>query len=282
MVINLLKAGHTVTVTTRTKAKASDVLAAGAQWADSIADSVRGVDVVMTMVGYPADVEQVYLSPAGILASAKPGTLVIDFTTTKPTLAQLIAVQAKAKGILFLDAPVSGGDLGARNGTLSIMVGADPQVFAMPVVQGLFGAVGKVWVLQGPPGSGQHTKMCNQICIASGMLGVMESLLYARRAGLDPETVLRSISGGAAASWSLSNLAPRVLRGDFNPGFYVEHFIKDMGIALDECKRMGIEMPGLSLAFAKYQELAAKGGSKLGTQSIYLVLDPTAPFPAPK
>ena len=271
MACHLLAAGHALAVHTRTRARASDVLAAGGAWADSAGAAAANADFVITMVGFPSDVRAVYFGPNGILAHARPGAVLIDMTTSEPALAREIHAAALAARMQALDAPVSGGDIGARDATLSIMVGGDRDAFerALPIL----GAMGKTIVHQGPAGSGQHTKMCNQIAIASGMIGVMESLLYAQRAGLDPETVLRSIGSGAAASWSLSHLQPRALRGDFAPGFYVRHFIKDLGIACAECRRMGIAAPGLALARELYEKVAAMGGEDLGTQAIYKALE---------
>ena len=272
MALHLIKdGGHELQVYTRTKAKAADVLAAGAKWCDTVKEAATGVEVVMTMVGFPSDVEEVYFGPAGILENAAAGALLIDFTTTKPSLEQQIHAEAQKRGLRFLDAPVSGGDTGAREARLSIMVGGDKADFDAAVP--LFENLGKTIVYQGPTGSGQHAKMCNQIAIASGMIGVMESLLYARRSGLDPDTVLKSIATGAAASWSLSNYVPRVLKDDFKPGFYVEHFLKDIRIALEECEKMGIEAPGLKLTYELYLEVEKMGGAKLGTQSIYKALE---------
>lgn len=272
MALHLIKdGGHELQVYTRTKAKADDVLAAGAKWCDTVKEAVTGVEVVMTMVGFPSDVEEVYFGASGIIENAATGTLIIDFTTTKPSLEQQIYAAAQKRGLRFLDAPVSGGDTGAREARLSIMVGGDKADFDAAVP--LFETIGKTIVHQGPSGSGQHAKMCNQIAIASGMIGVMESLLYARRSGLDPETVLKSIATGAAASWSLSNYVPRVLKGDFKPGFYVEHFLKDIRIAIEECEKMGIDAPGLKLTYELYLEVEKMGGAKLGTQSIYNALE---------
>jgi len=212
-------------------------------------------------------VEAVYLGENGILANAKEGSVVIDMTTSSPLLAQKIYEEAKAKGIAALDAPVSGGDVGAKNGTLSIMVGGDEAAFQR--VRPIFEAMGKNIVYQGKAGSGQHTKMANQIAIASNMLGVCEALAYGERAGLDMEKMLQSISTGAAGSFSLSNLGPRMLKGDFAPGFYVKHFIKDMTIALESAKQMGLLTPGLALAKERYEELAAMGEENSGTQALY-------------
>lgn len=272
MVLHLLRdGGHKVQVYTRTKSKAAEVLEAGAVWCESVKEAVTGAEAVMTMVGFPKDVEEVYFGPGGIVENAAPGTLIIDFTTTKPSLEQEIHAAAAKRGLRFLDAPVSGGDTGAREARLSIMVGGDKADFDAAVP--LFECLGKTIVHQGPAGSGQHAKMCNQIAIASGMIGVMEALLYAQRSGLDPETVLSSIATGAAASWSLSNYVPRVLKGDFKPGFYVEHFLKDIRIALEECEKMGIDAPGLKLTYELYLEVEKMGGAKLGTQSIYKALE---------
>ncbi|WP_031404775.1 NAD(P)-dependent oxidoreductase [Geobacillus vulcani] len=267
MARHLLKAGYPLLAYTRTKEKAEDLLQEGAVWKETVADLAREADVVMTMVGYPHDVEQVYFGEGGILENARPGTYVIDMTTSTPTLAQSIYEAAKQKGIYALDAPVSGGDIGAREGTLTIMVGGDEDVFlaCKPILERL----GTNIVRQGGAGAGQHTKMCNQIAIATNMIGVCEAMAYAKRAGLDPFKVLESIAKGAAGSWSLSNLAPRMLAGDFAPGFYIKHFLKDMNIALDEAERMNLPLPGLSLAKQLYEELAQAGEENSGTQALY-------------
>jgi 3-hydroxyisobutyrate dehydrogenase len=271
MALNLVRAGYRLTVHTRTKEKAKDVLDAGALWADTAGAAAREAAFTITIVGFPADVREVYLSPKGIVESAPPGAVVIDMTTSEPSLAREIHAAARARGVLALDAPVSGGDVGARNAALSIMVGGDPEAFELALP--LFGAMGKAIVHQGPAGSGQHTKMSNQITLASNMVGVMEALLYAQRAGLDPEGVLRSIGSGAAASWALSNLQPRALKGDFAPGFYVRHFLKDIDIALAESERMGLAAPGLRLARELYARVVELGGAELGTQAIYKALE---------
>ncbi|KFL17191.1 oxidoreductase [Geobacillus stearothermophilus] len=267
MARHLLKAGYPLLVYTRTKEKAEDLLQEGAVWKETVADLAREADVVITMVGYPHDVEQVYFGEGGILENARPGTYVIDMTTSTPTLAQSIYEAAKQKGIHALDAPVSGGDIGAREGTLTIMVGGDEDVFlaCKPILERL----GTNIVRQGGAGAGQHTKMCNQIAIATNMIGVCEAMAYAKRAGLDPFKVLESIAKGAAGSWSLSNLAPRMLSGDFAPGFYIKHFIKDMKIALEEAERMNLPLPGLALAKQLYEELAQAGEENSGTQALY-------------
>ena len=268
---HLLRAGHALRVHTRTRARADELVEGGAVWCDTPAETARGADVCCLMVGYPADVEAVVLGPGGILEGTEAGALLIDFTTSSPDLAQRIANEARQRQVAALDAPVSGGDVGARNATLSIMVGGEPAAFAR--AEPLLQALGRTVVLQGPSGMGQHTKMVNQVLIATNMIGVCEGLLYARRVGLDPETVLRSVGGGAAASWSLDNMLPRILKDDLEPGFVVEHFVKDMDIALEECARMGLNLPGLQLARDLYGQLEELGGGKRGTQALVLALD---------
>ncbi|MGV0169573.1 NAD(P)-dependent oxidoreductase [Bacillus velezensis] len=267
MASHILEAGYPVLVYTRTKHKAEEVLNKGAVWQKTVKDLSEKADIIITMVGYPSDVEEIYLGESGILRHAKEGAFVIDMTTSKPSLAKKIAEKAKEKSIHALDAPVSGGDIGARNGTLAIMAGGEKEAFEACLP--LFSVMGENIQYQGPAGSGQHTKMCNQIAIAAGMVGVAEAMAYAEKSGLNPEQVLKSITTGAAGSWSLSNLAPRMLKGDFAPGFYVKHFIKDMGIALEEAELMGEEMPGLALAKSLYDKLSAQGEENSGTQSIY-------------
>ena len=264
---HVLRGGFDVLVYNRSKQKTLDLLTQGAVWKDDIFSLAEKSDVVVTMVGYPKDVEEVYLGERGIVAAARPGTVLIDMTTSSPKLAERIASAAAEKGLFSLDAPVSGGDKGAREATLSIMVGGEETGFEDMLP--LFQLMGKNIVLQGGPGSGQHTKMANQIAIASNMMGVCEALAYAKKSGLDTGRVLSSISGGAAGSWSLSNLAPRILAGNFAPGFFVKHFIKDMRIALEEADRMGMDAPGLKQAFALYEELAAKGCENDGTQALF-------------
>jgi 3-hydroxyisobutyrate dehydrogenase len=264
---HLMKAGYPLNVYTRTKEKAEELMEKGAKWASSPAEIAQSSDIIITMVGYPSDVEQVYLSDEGLIAHAKPGSFLIDMTTSSPQLAQKITAAAAEKGIKALDAPVSGGDIGAKEARLSIMVGGDQSAFEE--LNPVFSLMGSNVVYQGKAGSGQHTKMCNQIAIASGMIGVCEAILYAEKAGLDPETVLKSIESGAAGSWSLSNLAPRMLKGDFAPGFYVKHFIKDMTIALNSAEEMGLVTPGLSLTKKLYEELAEMGEENSGTHALY-------------
>ena len=268
---HLLSEGYRTTLYTRTLAKAQALLDRGAAWADSPRAVAESSDVLFTMVGFPRDVRDVYFSPEGILAGTGQGAVLVDMTTTEPTLAREIHQAARAKQAQSVDAPVSGGDVGARNRALSIMVGGDEEAVAN--VMPLFQILGKNIVHQGGPGAGQHTKMCNQIVISGTMIGVCESLVYARQAGLDPEQMLKSIRSGAAGCWSLENLAPRVLKGDFEPGFIVEHFIKDMGIALNEAQRMGLAMPGLALVHQLYLALQAQGHGRRGTQALVLALE---------
>jgi 3-hydroxyisobutyrate dehydrogenase len=268
---HLITAGFPTTVYSRTKEKAEALLAAGASWVATPADVAGRSDVIFTMVGFPQDVRDVYFSENGVLKGARPGALLVDMTTTEPTLAREIQARAVERGCDAVDAPVSGGDVGARNQTLSIMVGGDKG--AVERVMPLFQILGKNIVHQGGPGAGQHTKMCNQIVIAGTMIGVCESLVYAYRAKLNPESMLQSIRSGAAGCWTLENLAPRVLKGNFDPGFIVEHFIKDMGIALSEAQRMRLAMPGLALVHQLYLALQAQGHGRRGTHALVLALE---------
>jgi len=270
MASHLIEAGYDVTIFTRTKAKAEELLKKGAKWANSPRKAAEDKDFVCTMVGYPEEVREVVLRKDGIVNTIKKGAIFIDFTTSKPSLAVEIANVLGKKGAMALDAPVSGGDVGAQNATLSIMVGGEEKAFnaAKPVLEKL----GKTIILQGPAGTGQHAKMCNQIQIAGTMIGMVEALIYATKAGLDLETMLQSISGGAAGCWSLDNLAPRILKGDMEPGFFVDHFIKDMAIALEEAQRMKISLPGLSLVHQLYVSVQALGAGRKGTQALYLAL----------
>ncbi|WP_339175377.1 NAD(P)-dependent oxidoreductase [Solibacillus sp. FSL R5-0691] len=266
IVVHLLNAGHDVTIYTRTKSKAEDLIRAGAKWAETPAQASKEQDIVFTMVGYPKDVEEVYTGENGIFSAAKQGAIIVDMTTSEPTLAKKLYQEASERGLHSLDAPVSGGDIGAKNGTLSLMVGGDKDVFEK--MQPIFELFGQNIIYQGVAGSGQHTKMCNQIAIASGMIGVCESMAYGLKAGLTMEEVLRSITAGAAGSWSLSNLAPRMLKGNMEPGFYIKHIIKDMKIALDEAERMNLQLPGLTLAKSMYDQLLAEGYGDNGTQAL--------------
>jgi 3-hydroxyisobutyrate dehydrogenase len=267
---HLIDAGFFATVYNRSREKAARLLAAGARWADGPKAVAEASDVVFAIVGYPADVRSVFLGEGGVLAGCRPGNVVVDMTTSEPSLAVEIAEAAARIGVYSIDAPVSGGDVGAREARLSIMLGGDQQ--AVEALQPCWQAMGRTIVHQGGPGSGQHTKMVNQILIATGMIGVCEGLLYAYKAGLDLETVLKSVASGAAGSWSLSNLGPRIIAGNFDPGFFVEHFIKDMGVALEESKRMGLSMPGLALAHQLYLALKAQGHARDGTHALHLAL----------
>lgn len=268
---HVLKHAGEVIVHNRTKSKAKPLIDAGARWADTPADVAQAVDVVFTIVGFPQDVREVYLEDSGILSGAQEGLIAVDMTTTEPSLAREIHEKASAQQVATVDAPVSGGDVGAKEGRLSIMVGGDKK--AVEEVMPFFKVVGRNIVHQGPAGAGQDTKMCNQIVIAGTMVGMCEALLYGHRAGLDLETVLSSISGGAAGCWSLENLAPRICKRDFDPGFFVEHFIKDMEIALTEARRMNLSLPGLALVHQLYVAVRAQGHGKLGTHALMLALE---------
>ncbi|MDI1321002.1 MAG: NAD(P)-dependent oxidoreductase [bacterium] len=261
---HLLKAGHTLHVFNRTPAKAQALLEAGAHWHDTPGAAAAQADFVISIVGFPADVEATYFGAAGVLAHAQPGAVLIDMTTSSPLLAQRIATAATAKGLGSLDAPVSGGDVGAREARLVIMVGGDAAAFVR--AKPLFEVMGKNIILQGGPGAGQHCKLANQISIASIMMSWCEALTYAQKAGLDPARVIESIGGGAAASWSLNNLAPRALKGDFAPGFYVKHFLKDMRLALESAGAMQLSLPGLAQAKKLYDEVERRGWADSGTQ----------------
>jgi 3-hydroxyisobutyrate dehydrogenase len=268
---HVLAKGYPVTVSTRTKSRAQPLLDKGAAWADTPVQVGANSDIVFTIVGFPSDVREVYFGGDGLLPRARAGQIFVDMTTTEPQIAKEIDEAARKKGAAGVDAPVSGGDVGARNATLSIMIGGDKA--AIDTVMPLFEAMGKRIMVQGGAGTGQHTKMSNQIVIAGTMIGVCESLLYAYKAGLSLETMVECIRGGAAACWALDNLAPRVIKRDFAPGFFVEHFIKDMGIALAEADRMNIALPGLALVHQLYIALRAQGDGKRGTQALMLALE---------
>ncbi len=267
---HLIDAGYRTTVYSRTRERAQPLMDRGAAWADTPGQLTREADVVFTMVGYPADVREVILGQHGVMLAARPGLVIVDMSTSEPSLANEISESARRNSAASLDAPVSGGDVGARNATLSIMVGGDTET--VDAVRPLLEVMGQTIIHQGPAGAGQHTKMVNQTLIATGMIGVCEALLYAYRAGLNLETVLEAVGGGAAGSWSLSNYAPRILNGDFAPGFMVEHFIKDMEITLSEARRMNLALPGLALAHELYLALRAQGGGRDGTQSLIKAL----------
>ncbi len=267
VVKHLLDSNYEVAIYTRTKEKARSLIEAGAVWEDTVAAAVKDAELIFTMVGYPVDVEEIYFGDGGIFSTGKAGQILIDMTTSSPALAIRIAKAGATLQMAAIDAPVSGGDIGAKNGTLSIMCGGEEEVFK--TITPVLSVFGKQIVYQGLAGSGQHAKMCNQIAIATNMIGVCEALVYAEKAGLDPETVLKSISTGAAGSWSLSNLAPRMLDGDFEPGFYVKHFLKDINIALTEAEAMQLSLPGLQLAREMYEKLVEKGFGEKGTQVLY-------------
>jgi 3-hydroxyisobutyrate dehydrogenase len=273
---HLMAAGYQATLFSRTKEKAKELIDKGAKWAGSPRDVAAASDVVISIVGFPSDVRQVLLGDDGALAGSKSGNVLIDMTTSEPSLAIEIAERAKQQGVVSIDAPVSGGDVGARNATLSIMIGGDADTAT--ALEPIWKTMGQKWVRQGGAGAGQHTKMVNQILIATGMIGVCEALLYGYKAGLNLETVMESVASGAAGSWSLSNYGPRMIAGNFDPGFFVEHFIKDMGIALAEAKRMELSVPGLALAEQLYVAVAAQGHGRKGTHSLMLALSQISGF----
>lgn len=267
MIKHLINANYEMFIYNRTKDKAKELIEKGANWCSSPKEVAQKANVIITMVGYPHDVEEIYFGLEGLLSNAGEEAIFLDMTTSTPTLAKKIYQAAKDKGMDALDAPVSGGDIGAKNGTLTIMVGGDKEAFEK--VSPILACFGQNIVFQGEAGAGQHTKMCNQIAIATNMIGVSEAIIYAKKAGLDPENVLKSISAGAAGSFSLSNLAPRMLANDYSPGFFIKHFIKDMGIALAEAEKMNLELPGLSLAKKLYDQLAENGEEEnSGTQAL--------------
>ena len=270
MCSHILHAGYQVTLFNRTKSKADNLVERGARWADSPRDVAAASEVVFAIVGYPEDVREVLVGETGALGGTKEGDVLVDMTTSQPALAVEIAEAAAGRGVVSIDAPVSGGDVGAKNGTLSIMIGGDADTVA--ALEPLWKLMGSKWILQGGPGAGQHTKVVNQTLIASNMVGVCEALLYGFKAGLDLNTVLESVASGAAGSWSLSNLGPRIIAGNFDPGFFVEHILKDIAIALEESRRMGLKLHGLELAEQLYREVAAQGMHRHGTQSLILAL----------
>lgn len=263
---HLLAAGYEVHVYNRTKAKADAIVAQGAIWEDTPQKIAEASDVVFSIVGYPQDVEEIYYGATGIFAADVSGKILVDMTTSTPSLAEKIAATAKEKGAEALDAPVSGGDLGAKNATLTIMVGGEEATYDK--VLPMFKVMGKTYALQGTAGKGQHTKMANQIMIAGTMTGMTELLVYAKAAGLDLDSVINTVGGGSAANWSLANYAPRILKEDYTPGFFVKHFIKDLKIALDEAEKMGLELPATKLATELYEKLAAAGFENDGTQAL--------------
>ena len=267
---HLMNKGFAATVFNRSRAKAQPLLDRGAAWADSPRAVAQRSDVVFAIVGFPKDVREVFLSPEGALAGSKPGNILVDMTTSEPSLAVEIAQAARARDVHSVDAPVSGGDIGAREARLSIMIGGEREV--VESLHPCWEAMGKTIIHQGGPGAGQHTKAVNQTLIANNMVGICEALLYAYKAGLDLPTVLQSVAPGAAGSWSLSNLGPRIIANNFDPGFFVEHFIKDMGIVLEEAKRMNLALPGIALARQLYIALKAQGHGRDGTHALMLAL----------
>lgn len=264
---HLLDAGHRLRIHTRTRERAESLLDRGATWAGTPAMAADGADVVVSIVGHPADVEAVHLGPDGTLAAGQPPAILVDMTTSAPELAERLHSEAATRGTAALDAPVSGGDVGARQATLSIMVGGDEDAFEK--VRPLFETMGRTVVLQGGPGAGQRTKIVNQTLVAASMIGACESMLFAVQAGLDPRRVLESVSSGAAGSWTLTNLVPRMLDGDTAPGFFIEHFVKDLGIAVRSARDLGLELPGLELAERLYLAAAAAGRGRQGTQALF-------------
>lgn len=273
VVKHLLKANYQVNVYNRTKAKTAELISLGASWYDTPSQVTEHSDVIFTMVGYPSDVEETYYGELGIFSTDVTGKIVVDMTTSTPTLAEKIAATALEKGITSLDAPVSGGDLGAKNGTLTTMVGGDLATYeaVLPLLEVFSGKVN----LQGPAGAGQHTKMANQIMIAGTMTGMTELLVYAEKAGLDVEKVLDTVGGGSGANWSLANYGPRILSQDFSPGFFAKHFLKDLKIALDESEKMGIQLPATEKAKELYEKLTIAGFENDGTQALIKLWWPT-------
>ena len=269
---HLLAAGHPLHVHSRTKSKADDLVAAGAVWHETPAGVARAAPVVVTMLGMPEDVEQVYLGPGGLVAESARGSLLVDMTTSSPRLAARIAAAAVARGMHAIDAPVSGGDVGARNAALVIMAGGDADAFEQ--ARPLFGLLGKSATRLGPAGAGQRCKLANQVAVAVGMVAWCEALAHARAGGLDPAAVQHVIAGGAAGSWALTNLAPRALAGDFAPGFMVLHLVKDVRIALDEARAAGQRLPGLETAANLYEALARAGFEGAGTQALMTMYEP--------
>lgn len=271
MAEHLLDAGYDLRVHNRTKEKALSLIQQGARWCESAADAAKDADFVFAIVGFPKDVEETFLGERGILTTAKNGSVVIDMTTSEPSLAERIFERAKEKGVSSLDAPVSGGDLGARNASLSIMVGGEEDAFrqAKPLLE----VMGENISWFGAAGSGQRVKMSNQILIATTMIGTVESILYAVRSGLEPNAVIDLIGSGAAGCWSINNLGRRIVKADYDPGFYIKHFVKDMSIALNDAERMGLDLPGLALAKKFYDRTVEAGQENEGTQALYKVFE---------
>ena len=280
MAANLMKEGYKVFVYNRTREKAGELIDKGATWCETQGEVTKKAGIIFTIVGFPKDVEDVMFGSGGLIDSAAPGSIIIDMTTSQPSLAKKIHEEAKKRSIDTLDAPVSGGDVGAREGKLAIMVGGKQRVYDK--ILPLFQILGENIALLGGPGSGQHTKMCNQVLIASTMVGTVESLLYAYEAGLDRGSVIDIIGKGAAASWSINNLGRRMVKEDFDPGFFIKHFVKDMGIALDEAKKMNLMLPGLALAHQFYVSAMSIGLEDMGTQALYKVFERMGHHVAPR
>lgn len=271
--VNLLKAGYEMVVYNRTKSKTDNLVSLGASWADSPKEVAQQSDIIFTMVGFPPDVEDVYFnSETGIFAGAKPQSILVDMTTSRPSLAQKIYQEGQKRNLFVLDAPVSGGDVGAKNGTLTVMVGGDKEAFDK--LTDIFEVISQSYYLFGPAGSGQHAKMANQIMIAGTMTGLTEMLVYAKKAGLDLDSILTTVGAGSAANWSLSNYGPRILASDYTPGFFAKHFLKDLRIALDSAKNMGISLPATEKAEELYQTMVDefKLGND-GTQGLIKIYD---------
>lgn len=278
MAKHLVSAGYTLNIYNRTRSKVEELLRLGCNWCNSPAEVTSNSDIVFTMISLPKDVEDVYFRTNGIFKSLKPGMILIDMTTTKPSLSIRIFDEAKRLGASSIDAPVSGGEVGAINGSLSIMIGGEEHIAAQ--LKPLFEILGQNIIYQGKAGAGQHTKMCNQIAIAGTMIGVCESLVYGVKAGLDLNAVISSISKGAAACWTLNVLAPKIIEKDFAPGFMVNHFVKDLGIALEEAELMQLSLPGLALAKQLYLSLIANKKEEFGTQALYMVIAKMSNLPS--
>ena len=267
---HVLSGGYRTSIYNRTKSKAEELINKGAVWCTSPEEVVKNSDIIFTILGFPEDVREVYFGKEGIFTSLKSGTVLVDMTTTEPSLSIEIYNKAKDKGVYAIDAPVSGGDVGAINAKLSIMVGGDEEI--VDSVMPLLSLMGHQIVYEGGPGTGQHTKVCNQITVGGVMTGICEALLYSYKAGLDPDTMIKTVCAGAASTWLMENLGPRIIDNDFKPGFFVEHFIKDLGIAIAECKRMNLDLPGLNLSMELYEKTRDLGYGKLGTQALFLAL----------
>ena len=267
---HVLSGGYRTSIYNRTKSKAEELINKGAVWCTSPEEVAKNSDIIITILGYPEDVREVYFGKEGIFTSLKSGTVLVDMTTTEPSLSIEIYNKAKDKGVYAVDAPVSGGDVGAINAKLSIMVGGDEEIVSSIIP--LLKLLGHQIVYEGGPGAGQHTKVCNQITVGGVMTGICEALLYSYKAGLDPDTMIKTVCAGAASTWLMENLGPRIIDNDFKPGFFVEHFIKDLGIAIAECKRMNLDLPGLNLSMELYEKTRDLGYGKLGTQALLLAL----------